>query len=522
MELETVRRIKEKKLRSRQRAMENRCYQALRGEAFLVALWPTAAIAVLAVGVVLWLWRWKRDPDVHFRRLPYDMPLFIFILIGAASVAVSPDPAFSLYNYCYLIGAYIFTYFLAGQTLRTEEQLGGVLRAMAWSAVLVVLYGFYQFSFGIDVSDMKWVDGEAFPELKRRVFSTWENPNILAGYLGEAAAVVFAFLMGAERAGERQKWGVFLAALLACLAMTYARGAFLSIALVLAGYGALRDRRVLLGCAACVALALFIDPMLAERITSVFTKVDTSSEMRLAIWESTLAMIFDHPLLGIGWGAYWMVYPEYDFYINDVSVRIFHAHNMFLNYAAEVGVVGLLAFLWYFFGTMVSAFLTSASHASSLVRRFELGVGLALVSVALGGLTDDVVFNIPTSMLLWMGCALAMAAAEIVPEAARRDEETQEELGAEDQGRPEPQASKADGPDTRGTEGKGADGPIARPTEGKGADGPEAACPRSPEAPGGEAAGTSPAAPPQAKKTTEEKSSDGLAKNLQKEPERSA
>ena len=496
MELETLRRIEEKKLQSRQRAMENRCFAALRAEAFLIPLWPAAALVALAVGVVFWLWRWKKDPDIHFRRLPYDIPLFIFVLIGAASVAVSPDPAFSFYNYYNLIGAYIFTYFLAGQTLGTEKQLRDVLRAMAYAAVIVVLYGFYQFSFGIDVSDMKWVDGEAFPELKRRVFSTWENPNILAGYLAEAAAVVFAFLMGAESVGERQKWGVFLAALLACLGMTYARGAFFSIALVLAGYGAIKDRRVLLGCAAFGGLALLLDPMLAERLGSIFTKVDTSSEMRLAIWESTVAMIFDHPLLGIGWGAYWMVYPEYDFYINDVSVRIVHAHNMYLNYAAEVGVVGLLAFLWYFFGTMVSAFLASASHASALVRRFELGVGLALASVALGGLTDDVVFNIPTSMLLWMGCALAMAAREIGPEDAGRGTDLREETKGAD----------AKGAETRAAEGKEPD--VSRPQLAE---------------PSAEKAPDAPSVPPSQTEKSDGKIPSGEpAKNSGTAPERSA
>ena len=38
-----------------------------------------------------------------------------------------------------------------------------------------------------------------------------------------------------------------------------------------------------------------------------------------------------------------------------------------------------------------------------------LGLGLALVSVALNGVTDDVLFNIPSSMLLWLMCGLIFA-----------------------------------------------------------------------------------------------------------------
>lgn len=409
-ETDTLSSIEQKKLQSRQRAMEKQCYYALCAEAFLIAISPNLAIVALIFGVVFWLRRWVSDPDFHFRRLPYDVPVFLFILFGAASIAVSPNPAFSLYNFRVLVGSYAFTYFLAGQTLRSEEQLRGVLKALAWSAAISVFYGFYQFAFGIDIVDMKWVDGDAFPELKKRVFSTWENPNIFAGYLGEASAMAFAFFMGAENSKKRWRMGIALLALIACLAMTYARGACFAVMLTLAGYGAVKDRRVMLGCAALAGILLLADPMLAERLLSVFTKVDTSSEMRLAIWESSIEMIFDHPILGIGWGAYRLVYPEYDFYINDPSVIIYHAHNMYLNYAAEIGIIGAVAYFWLFFGTMFSAFFASWKEESSLVRRFELGVALALVSVALGGLTDDVVFNIPTSMLLWMGFALSMAA----------------------------------------------------------------------------------------------------------------
>ncbi len=392
--------------------LEQLNFYALLGTAFFIALSPTAAIVSLLAGVLLWLVRWRMDPGLRFRRLSMDRPLLIFALIGGASVAVSPDRFFSGYNYICLVGVYLLTYFLTGQLVREEEQLRQVTEALALAAILVVGYGFYQFVFGIDISDMKWVDGNAFPELRKRVFSTWQNPNILAGYLDEAIAMVFAFFMGAEDKTTRCILGGSLLALAACLAMTYARGACLAIVVVLAAYGIFRDRRVLFGCLAAAGLALLLNPILADRMVAALSAADTSSEMRLALWESTLEMIFDHPLLGIGWGAYWMVYPEYDFYINDPAVKIFHAHNVYLNYAAEIGIFGALAWCWAFFGSLVSSLRAGLTGAPSFLTSFRLGVGLALASVAVGGLTDDVIFNIPTSMLLWMTIALTAALPE--------------------------------------------------------------------------------------------------------------
>ena len=39
----------------------------------------------------------------------------------------------------------------------------------------------------------------------------------------------------------------------------------------------------------------------------------------------------------------------------------------------------------------------------------KFGIGLAFLSMALNGLTDDLLFNIPTSMLMWLLAALASA-----------------------------------------------------------------------------------------------------------------
>lgn len=333
-------------------------WYGLLAEVFFLPLSPGAATVALLVGIAGTALRFYVDKEFHFRHLRFDVPAVFFVAISALSVLSSPDRGFSFYNYYNLVGVYVLTYLLIGQNVREPWQMKSILRMACAAAVIVLLYGCYQFLFGIDISSMKWIDGDAFPELRKRVFSTWENPNILAGYLDIIICLAFGLFMKCRDRERRILLGAFMLAAAACLAMTYARGACLVIAVILAGYGALRDRRVLVACIVVVAVLFALDPMLYERITSVFTKVDTSTEMRLAFWESTVAMIQDHPFLGIGWGAYWMVYPEYDFYLQGANVLIVHAHNIYLNYMAEIGIPGAVAFFWFFFGTMVMALRT--------------------------------------------------------------------------------------------------------------------------------------------------------------------
>lgn len=65
--------------------------------------------------------------------------------------------------------------------------------------------------------------------------------------------------------------------------------------------------------------------------------------MRMDMWEAAIAMFVDHPVLGIGWGAFKHVYPVYNELIQEAGIVIFHAHNMYLNILAETGLAGFFS-----------------------------------------------------------------------------------------------------------------------------------------------------------------------------------
>lgn len=350
-------RISDISQRKKIRDVENWTMWAIWAEGFLLALFPTFATLALMVGVILWIVRLYVDKNFKLRSLPYDLPMALFVTVSAASVAFSPVRSFDLaYNFIVLIGTYILTYILIGQNIRTAEQIKFFIKAIGASAVIVVLCGYFQYIFGVDIADMKWIDGEAFPELRKRVFSTLENPNVLAGYLDVMICIALGIL--AKFGDRKQKILLVVAIVLmaACMAMTYSRGAFLTMAVVFIIYGVIHDWRILILFMALVALLFLGDTTFSARIVSIFTEtLDSSEGLRIGIWVSTIPMIADHPFSGVGWGAFKYIYPQYNYYLADTSITIYHAHNLYLNTAAEVGIVGALAYFWYFFGTMFMA-----------------------------------------------------------------------------------------------------------------------------------------------------------------------
>ena len=168
---------------------------------------------------------------------------------------------------------------------------------------------------------------------------------------------------------------VIVVMLSACLAMTYSRGAFLTLGVVFFIYGVIHDWRIFILFTLITALIIYSDSNFSYRIISIFTEtLDSSEGLRIGIWVSTIPMIADHPFTGVGWGAFKYIYPQYNYYLADTSITIYHAHNLYLNTAAEVGIVGAMAYFWFFFGTMFMALNLSANRRFKKIMDYVQGI----------------------------------------------------------------------------------------------------------------------------------------------------
>lgn len=354
---------------------------------------------------MLWLGKIIVQQKMDFKATPFDAGIALLVLLSAASILASPDRDFSFYNYYNLMGRYILLYYLVVNNMRSSSQVKRLIWSMLTSAVVVSLYGFYQYFFGSTLSALEWVDGEQFPDLKMRVFSTLENPNLLAGFLVTMMAIASGMGYKAQENKYKIVYSVLVILFGGCLLLTYSRGAWLSVLAIVAMYGMLCNRKVFWLLLLLPVIAFFAHDALLERLMSIMNPTDTSSTLRLALWESTIAMIANKPFLGIGWGAYWMVYPDYDFFINNPNTKIFHAHNMYLNIAAEIGIPGLITFLTIMCGHLRLA-LSSVRESFRWSSGIMLGIVGAIFGLIVNGFTDYVMFNIQLSMLFWLLNAL--------------------------------------------------------------------------------------------------------------------
>ena len=103
-----------------------------------------------------------------------------------------------------------------------------------------------------------------------------------------------------------------------------------------------------------------------KRVKSISDTRELSNHGRLQIWESSVKSVAEHPLLGVGVGNFPVVLGE-DF---SVLKRGASAHNLFLDFGAESGVLSMVLLLFIFleiFKMIWRVFLRTADKKIALL-----------------------------------------------------------------------------------------------------------------------------------------------------------
>ena len=349
---------------------------------------------------ILFVWKEKKL-TVRFNSI--DCLVFLFLAWSFFVTLISTNGSIGMFVHSGFIP--ILFYFWFSQRDLNEKEKFLILQIFWLSAAMVSAVGIWEVVAGSGEVDSEWVDNARFPLLMSRMSGPLKNPNLLAGYL----SMVIAFWSGYRLYRPTNRDGIIgsvgLVVLVVCLLLTYSRGAWLSLFIVLFAIGILarRGRYLLLGLVSLVAIVVLSEPSVAERVNSIFhPHLESSSALRIAIWDSTSYIIRDHWFSGIGWGAFPAVYPAYDYFLGTNQTIIYHAHNLFLQLLAEVGVVGFL--IWM---TIALSVLWRLWKKINQHNAMALGLCAALGVVLFCGLTDDLLYNPQIMTFFWFLIGLA-------------------------------------------------------------------------------------------------------------------
>ena len=280
---------------------------------------------------------------------------------------------------------------------------------------------------------------EAFLLMGRwmRAAGTFRQPNPYAGYLGLLAPLAVSLALWAwtshARAAVRMATLAAAALISAGLVVSWSRGAWLAFVAALAVTLLAHARKAAPLAAAGLALAgliLAVFNLLPASIASrlgelreffglvdvthvAVTDANFSVLERLAHWQAALRMWNDHLWLGVGIGNYAALYDAY--HLPRWYEALGHAHNVYLNFAAETGLLGLLAYLVFWLAALVQA-LRAAASPNRLHAAIAAGVLGALVHASVHNLFDNLWVQ-----HIYLTLALLLALPAVLPRSSGVD-----------------------------------------------------------------------------------------------------
>ena len=354
---------------------------SLLGKSFALAelvLLPTLA------GGALQLLGWHKDGwSKAYRQFPKAVLAFVGVAILSTAFAARRHEAIRELRLV-ILEPVLFYGMLITYPLTRREKLR-VLDAFIAGGVIVAVVGLVQYFF---LGDVITAEGGTW-----RLHSVYGSPNNVGLYLGRVIPPALAVtLWGGSAAGARRWWyGGALIPLVAALLLSLSKGALvlgMPAALLLMGFLAgERWRRVtwiVLGAGLLALIPLLHTP----RFAGLLNITGGTSGFRLALWHSTLQMIRDHPLWGVGPDNFLYAYrTRYVLPTAWQEFNLSHPHDWVLDYTSRLGVPGLLSGLW-----LQVCFWRQAwplrKHSEPLVRALAIGAMGAMADFLAHGLVD--------------------------------------------------------------------------------------------------------------------------------------
>ncbi|MHB1677799.1 MAG: O-antigen ligase family protein [Sulfuriferula sp.] len=308
---------------------------------------------------------------------------------------------------------FILPFFL----VKSREDYGKWIRVVLWSALIPVLYAFFELATGHGFSSE---GAEGF-----RIGSTFAHPNIFAFYLVLMISLAFSIYKGnlvVLSPRVRRLFPIFILVLLVLLLLTKTRSAWAACFAFFFFYALLQERRMLLPVLLLPLLALAV-PEFRDRITALTTGNErilyeklNSYAWRKVMWTSGLEWMEPAKyLLGYGLGSFKYYAPIFFPWRGETE---FGAHSVYVQIIFEAGAAGFLSLIW-----LLVSVLRRLKALFAVDRATALMMVLLIMEYVFVSYSDNVLDYLSFNWYFWfvIGLACALAAIERAKKSSEGD-----------------------------------------------------------------------------------------------------
>ncbi|EGJ33302.1 MULTISPECIES: IctB family putative bicarbonate transporter [Moorena] len=393
--------------------------------ALVLSLAPFVSNALVGILLIasagLWVLLTLSDDIGKPKVSPIHLLVFLYWSVATIATALSPVKGAASSGLVKLT-LYLFFFALMARVLRSRPLRSWIITLFLHISLIVSIYGLRQWFFGAEAL-ATWVDPTSAAAKLTRVYSYLGNPNLLAGYLIPAVALSLAAVFVWQGLLPKALALTMVVVNSICLVLTFSRGGwigfvvciFVFLILLVYWYSVQLPPKLrpwampalLSSCAGVMLLAVMFVPAIRDRIASIFVgREDSSNNFRMNVWSAVMDMIRDRPIIGIGPGnnAFNKIYPLFQ----RPKYTALSAYSIFLETAVEMGLIGMLCFLWLLIVTFNQG-MQQLSRLRNLANRqgFWLMGAIATMSGMLAhGLVDTVWYRPQVQTLWWLVVAI--------------------------------------------------------------------------------------------------------------------
>lgn len=356
-----------------------------------------------------------------FQGTPLNVAVWLFCGLGTVSLVRAGSSYGSWYIWQFITPLKrwltpVLFYFLALWVVRDRRVLKTVVVLIMVTVTIVALMA---------IRDYLYVDDSSFDDA--RVGGIVEHSNTLGAFFVYYMFLFLGFFL--EYPKRTLNIWLLLVPFLLCfrgIMVTFSRGAYLAFAA--GSLAACWFRQKLLFIAAVgVGVMLLVNPMLlpsgirfrmgqtvqgnvADMAGEDLTQtLEASSAVRIRIWRGAAQIIKEHPMWGIGYGAFPTFIPRYV----EEPIGEMDAHNSYLLIAAEMGIPTLLVFLLVLFMAWGYSFWLYHHTTDLVFKATALGVMAGLVGLLVANMFGSRMDDQSVSSYFWILCGLIMRAVLI-------------------------------------------------------------------------------------------------------------
>jgi O-antigen ligase len=358
---------------------------------------------------------------LRFMKSPLDLPILLFVLVTLVSTLFSVNVSKSLKVFLPslfpLSVFYLVFYYL--KDLKTIKKLITLLLIIA---TLNAVYGIAQHFWRIDWFRLSGHKNylrpvNDLPGADIRIPGTFSISMTFAGQLIMVLSLIWSFILFDR--SHKNKFPLIVSAtcIFFALIWTYTRSAWLGFGVALLFLGYVKGRKSLLkltvGILICVLLIFLFQPSVLQRAESMFSFEQNMD--RIYIWKSSLDMIKDHPITGIGQGNYNKLSREYQksYPFKDPPSHA-HSHNDLIMITVDRGILGLLAFIWLWITIFKQTGVTLRQIPQDhyYLRALILGCLASFIAFFVEGFFENNFGDSEVAMMLWFLVATVMVVKE--------------------------------------------------------------------------------------------------------------